>query len=89
MGIYSDEFSDIFSNLLEKYDVSCYKIHKYSHLDQGFLSHLRNGQKLNPSPETILKIALTLVHNSSKIKVSEINQLFKAVGRSLNIKDFY
>ena len=43
----------------------------------------------NPSAETIMKIALAFVHFNGSIKISQIDQLFKAVGRTLNIKDYY
>ena len=89
MGIYNNDFGIVFSDLLDKSGVSCYKIHQYTHLNEGYLSHLRNGSKTNPSPETIMKIALAIVHFNNTIKISHINGLFKAVGRSLNIKDLY
>ncbi len=89
MGIYPSDFADVFSDILKEYDVSCYKIHQYTHLDQGYLSRLRNGRRINPSPETIVKIALALVHNNNKIKISGINRLFQAVGRSIYTNNHY
>ncbi len=89
MGIDNNDFGIVFSELLEKSGVSCYKIQKYTHLDEGYLSRLRNGFRPNPSPETIAKIALAIVHFNNNIKISHVNRLFQAVGRSLNIKDLY
>ena len=87
-GIYSNNFSEVFSNLLEKSGVTCFQIHKFTKLDQGYLSCLRNGKKRKPSPETIMKICLGLVHCSDKIKITEIEKLLRSVGHSLHIHIF-
>jgi transcriptional regulator with XRE-family HTH domain len=89
MGIYKDNFSLVFIELLEKSRVSCYQIHEYTSLDQAYLSRLKNGEKQNPSPETIIKISLALTHYSDKIKFYDIQKLFKSVGRSLRLNDDY
>jgi transcriptional regulator with XRE-family HTH domain len=89
MGIYKDNFSLVFTELLEKSRVSCYQIHEYTSLDQAYLSRLKNGEKQNPSPETIMKISLALTHYSDKIKFYDIQKLFKSVGRSLRLNDDY
>ena len=82
-GLYSNSFSEVFSKILENTRVSCYQIHSYTNLDQAYLSRLKNSQKINPSPETIMKISLGLVHCCPKITLSDIDNLFKSVGRSL------
>jgi hypothetical protein len=83
MALYSDDFARIFSNLLEKYHISCYQIEEYSHLNQSYLSRLRSGQMNNPSPETVVKIGISLAHCSNKITIIDIENLFSACGRSL------
>jgi transcriptional regulator with XRE-family HTH domain len=88
-GVYSNGFSRAFSQLLEKAGVSCYKISQYSHVDEAYLSRLKNGKKQNPSPATIIKISLALTHYSDKIKLCDIQRLFRSVGRSLSSKDDY
>lgn len=85
-GIYSNRFCKVFSKLLEKSSVKCYQIHKYTRLDVGYLSRLKSGEKKNPSPETIVKIGLALVHKNNRIRLSDIEQLFRSVGRSLFTK---
>jgi transcriptional regulator with XRE-family HTH domain len=85
VGLYSNNFAQVFSNLLDRTGISCYQINQYTHLDQSYLSRLRNGQKRNPSPETIVKISLGLVHFSDKVGLYDIEALFKAVGRSVLI----
>jgi len=85
-GLYSNNFADVFSRLLEKTRISCYRISQYVHLDESYLSRLRNGERNNPSPETIVKISLALAHLSDKISLYDIEDLFNASGRSLLIK---
>lgn len=83
MALYSKDFSKVFSDLLQKSEVSCYKITQYTGLDQGYLSRLRNGVRSNPSPETIVRISLALVHYCGKVEQHDIERLFSSVGRSL------
>jgi transcriptional regulator with XRE-family HTH domain len=83
MALYSSDFSRVFSNLLERYHVSCYQIEEYSQLNQSYLSRLRSGQMNNPSPETIVKIAISLTHCNRNITLIDIENLFNACGRSL------
>ncbi len=84
-GLYSNNFSEVFSKILEEANITCYQLHNYTNLDQAYLSRLKSGEKSNPSPETIMKISLGLVHCSSKVKLSDIENLFKSVGRSLRM----
>lgn len=89
MGIYKNNFSAVFTELLKKSGVSCYQIYEYAGLDQAYLSRLKNGEKHNPSPETIIKIGLALTHYSDKIKFYDVQRLFRSVGRSLHSNDDY
>jgi hypothetical protein len=84
-SLYDRDFSMVFNQLLGRVDVSCYQISEFSHIDQGYLSRLRNGTKKNPSPETVMKIGLALVHCSDKISLVDIERLFNSVGRSIRI----
>jgi len=83
VAIYVNRFCNTLDELLEETGVSCYQISQYSGLDGGYLSRLRSGQKKNPSPETIMKISLALVHYSDKVKLFDVEALFKATGRTL------
>jgi len=85
-GIYTNNFSPTFSNLVEKSGVSCYRISQYTGIDQAYLSRLKNGEKCNPSPEVIMKIGLALTRLSNKININEIESLLNSVGRSLRIR---
>ena len=84
-ALYNRDFSIVFGQLLEKANISCYRISEFSHIDQGYLSCLRNGTKKNPGPETVMKISLALVHCSEKITLIDIERLFNSVGRSIRI----
>jgi transcriptional regulator with XRE-family HTH domain len=85
-GLYSGNFAQVFSELLEKTGVSCYQVSQYSHLNQAYLSRLKSGEKHNPSPEAVVRIALALAHLSPKFTVLDEEKLFKSVGRSLQIQ---
>ena len=83
MALYANDFSKAFSTLLEEKCISCYQISRYTHLDQAYLSRLKNGGKHNPSPETLIKISLALAHYGNQVKLDDIQRLFKSVGRSI------
>ena len=87
MGLYQDNFTEAFLKLITKSGVTPYQIHQFTHLDQAYLSRLKSGERNSPSPETIVKIGLAICHFNDKIKISEIEVLFKSVGRSLRITD--
>ena len=81
--IYEKDFSTVFDQLLTKTSVTCYRISEFTYIDQGYLSHLRNGTKTNPGPEIIMKISLALAYYSEKITLHDIERLFRSVGRSI------
>ncbi len=87
VGLYQNNFVEAFSKLVARSGVTCYQIHQFTHLDQAYLSRLKSGEKNSPSPETIVKIGLAICHFNDKIKISEIEVLFKSVGRSLRVTD--
>ncbi len=83
MTLYASDFSKVFSTLLEKNRISCYQISRYTHLDQAYLSRLKNGEKHNPSLETLIKVSLALTHYSNQVQLHDIQRLLKSVGRSI------
>ena len=86
MPLYSNDFCKTFDDLLINTRISCYRISKYTNLDEAYLSRLRNGGKNNPSAETIMKISLALVHYSPKVSLEDIEEMFRACGRSINLR---
>ena len=85
-GLYSHDFSRAFSRALEKTGVTCYQIHKYTGLDQGYLSRLKSGEKADPSFQVIVRLCLALAHCSSDFTQHDAENLFGSVGRSLQIR---
>jgi transcriptional regulator with XRE-family HTH domain len=83
MGIYQSNFSAEFSKILAKSGVTCYQIAQYAHLDQSYLSRLKNGDKKNPSPETITRVSLAICCFGRDVRLSDIEELFNSVGRSV------
>jgi transcriptional regulator with XRE-family HTH domain len=82
-GFYSNNFSKVFSKLLERSNVTCYKISTYAHIDQAYLSRLKSGGKNNPTVEMVLRISLALVHFSPDITIHDIEALLNSTGRSI------
>jgi predicted transcriptional regulator len=85
-GVYSDSFAQTFSELLKKFDISCYQISEFTHLNESYLSRLRNGEKTNPSRETVLRIGIALAHCNSEVKLSDIETLFRSISLSIVIR---
>ncbi len=83
VALFHKDFAGVFSNLLQEGRVTCYQISQYSHLDEAYLSRLKNGNKNNPSPETIVKICLALAHFGHKLSIYDFDKLFSAAGHSL------
>jgi len=87
MGLYQNNFAEAFSKLTAKSGVTCYQIHTFAHLDQAYLSRLKNGEKNSPSPETVVKIGLAICHFNDKINLYDIEVLLNSTGRSLRITE--
>jgi len=83
MTLYANDFSKVFSTLLDKTGVSCYQISRYTHLDEAYLSRLRSGEKNKPSRETVIKIGLALARFSDEVTLSDIETLFKSTSLSI------
>jgi transcriptional regulator with XRE-family HTH domain len=82
-GFYSNNFSKVFSGLLEKSSVTCYKICNYAHIDEAYVSRLKSGEKNNPTAEVVLRISLALVHFAPDITIHDIEALLNSTGRSI------
>lgn len=85
-GLYNHNFSRAFSKALEKTGVTCYQIHNYTGLDQGYLSRLKSGEKGDPSFQVIVRLCVALAHYSSDFTQHDAEKLFGSVGRSLQIR---
>ena len=84
VALYSDQFSETIRRLLQKGNISCYQISKFTGIDQAYLSRLKNGEKQKPSTEIMIKISLALVHTSPEIEIYDIESLFNSTGRTIS-----
>lgn len=85
LGLYTNQFTKVFSELVEKHKVSCYKICQVTGIDQAYLSRLRNGGRRNPSVEVVMRISLALMRCGDKIDIYDIERLFRSVGRTIGV----
>lgn len=85
VDVLSNEFSTVFTRLLEQTGVTCYRISRFTHLDQSYLSRLKKGKKKNPSAETVVKIALAFAYLSKELNIYDLEQLVSSIGCSLHI----
>ena len=82
-GVFSNNFSQVFRELVQKSRATGHKISQYSDVDEPYIYHLIKGTKKNPSPEIVVRISLALVHLSEKITVGDIDELLKSIGHTL------
>lgn len=82
-GIYTKQFAEVFESLLSTSGISCYQLSQYADINQAYLSRLKSGEKTNPSPEIVMRIGLALVHFSENVKISDVEKLFNATGRTM------
>ena len=74
------EFSGALKNLRSKSGKSRYKLAKYSGLDEAYLLRLESGERQNPSRDTVMKIGLALVADSTAVSIHDVNELLLAGG---------
>ncbi|MFC1998786.1 helix-turn-helix domain-containing protein [Chloroflexota bacterium] len=85
LGLYTNQFTEVFSELLGKHRVTCYQICRVTGIDQAYLSRLRSGERGNPSVEVVMRISLALMRCSENINIHDIERLFRSVGRSIGV----
>lgn len=83
MVILKDNFTEVFDNTLRKHGITGSQIARFTRLDEGYISKLRNGQKENPSDETIFKICFAIAYYANKIPLDDLERLFNTTGHSL------
>ena len=74
------EFSRTLKRLRSKAGKTRYKLAQYSGLNEAYVLRLETGERQNPSRDTVVKLGLALVANSSTISISDINELLLAGG---------
>ena len=82
-GVFSNDFTNVFNELLQKSGASCYKISKYAQIDEPYIYRLSKGEKKNPSPEIIIRIYFALTHLNNNITLDDLDELLKSIGHTI------
>ena len=69
------EFSTVLRTLCERSGKSKYRMAEISGLDEGYLGKLEAGKRRRPARDTVVKIALALVQNSTEVTIHDVNEL--------------
>lgn len=72
------KFGQLLKQLRIKANKSKYQLWKFSGVDQSYIAKLENGKKINPSRSTVILLGMGLVHASSDIDVTDIDELLWA-----------
>ena len=75
MGESLPPFAVLFRRLRERINRSRYAISKFTGLDQSYLLRLERGDSVQPSRETVIKLALALVSDTSQVTLQDVNNL--------------
>ena len=83
IGVFSNNFTEVFNALMKKSGASRYTLSKYAHIDQAYISRLTRGHSKNPSPEIVIRICFALVRLSSSITIHDFDEILKTIGHTL------
>jgi transcriptional regulator with XRE-family HTH domain len=72
-------FGNTLRNLRTRTGKSRYRLSQLTGLDQAFLARLEKGEK-NPSRNTVMLLALALVHGCDKITCDDVDVLLLSAG---------
>ena len=75
---YATEFSRRLERLIEKSQISRYRLAKFSQVDEAYIFRLENGQKHHPSRDLVLKLGLGLMKGSTSVTIDDVNELLLA-----------
>ena len=59
---------------------SRYRLAQFSGLDEAYLLRLESGERQNPSRDTVMKLGLALVADSTTVSIHDVNELLWAGG---------
>ena len=74
------EFSRTLRRLRYQSGKSRYKLAQYSGLNQAYILRLESGARQNPSRDTVMKLSLALVADSTTVSIDDVNELLVAGG---------
>ena len=83
IGVFSNNFTKIFRELVKKSRASGHKISQYAQVDEPYIYHLLRGDKKNPSPEILIRIGFALGSLSDKITIEDLDELLKSIVHTL------
>lgn len=73
-------FAETLKRLRNKAGKSRYQLWKFSGVDQSYISMLENGEKVSPSRSKVILLGMSLVCNSNRIGLSDVEELLLAAG---------
>ena len=74
------DFSGALARLLKRSGKTKYRVAELSGLDEGYLSRLESGKRLNSSRDTVLRIGLALVKDSTEVSLHDVQELLLSAG---------
>jgi hypothetical protein len=83
IGVLSNNFREIFTELVKRSGASRYMISKYAHVDEPYIYHLLKGDKNNPSPEIVIRIGFALACLSNKITIYDLEELLSSLQHTI------
>ncbi len=73
-------FCGTLRKLRSKSGKSKYRLAQYSGLDEAYVGRLESGERQNPSRDTVMKLGLALVADSTTVSIHDVNELLLAGG---------
>ena len=69
------EFSVLLRDLRERSGKSRYRLAQFSGINEAYLSRLETGERHRPTRDTVVKLGLALVADSSSVSLDDVNEL--------------
>ena len=80
VSYYPREFATVLRELRERSGKSIYRLAQYCELTEAYLGRLETGERQNPTRDTVVKIALALVEDSTEATIHDVQELLVAAG---------
>ena len=74
------EFPTVLRELRARSRKSIYRLAQYCELTEAYLGRLKTGERQNPTRDTVVKIALALVEDSTEVTIHDVQELLVAAG---------
>ena len=71
-------FSVLLRSLRERSGKSRYRLAQFSGVNEAYLLRLESGERHKPTRDTVVKLALALVADSSSVSLDDVNELLLA-----------